>query len=680
MAAAAIFFGTLGLYWATTGHGYVLLDDDRYVFDNPAITGGLRWEGIRAAFGEMQENLWIPATGLSYMLDVEWNGLDPFGFHATNALLHALNAALAFWLLRRWTGNGWAAAAGALVWAWHPLRAESVAWISCRKDVLSGAYFLLSLAAYERWASGGARARRWRWGSAALLGLGLASKSTLMATPAVLLLMDVWPLKRVAPEWGDLRKKGPGLVAEKWPHWGLCAAAGALSVLGHEAAGSLRETGAWERLGRAAMNAAFYLWKTIAPRNLSVLYEDLEATALGAGMALLMLAAATWGAWRTRRKLPGVAAGWLWYLALLAPASGIVAFGAQSRADRYTYLPALGLSVAMACGLAGLRKGKKAWVAAVAALLAGLAAATHGQLGIWKNTETLLGRAMEASPSHPVVLLNYAVSKYDEGDIEEAERLMRRALDAEMANRTERTICAGNLGYVLAMQGRAEEAREALRRGMGDEHRHWTVPTAWGMALLHEGKAEEAIPHLLDGLARRPGDERIMGELQRAQIEAGREEDVRRLAEALRGPGGRPAASYDALFPHYLTQWRKGGRRYAWGYFERLAGMEYGRSVQMLNNVAWLAATDERTPPDVAAKAAAFAERAAEYTHGENAAVLDTLGAARAAAGDFAGALEAGERALALAGTKQDAKLQEEIRGRLGLYRAGKPYRERAGE
>lgn len=680
MALAAVFFATLGLYWTTTGHGYVLLDDDRYVFDNPLVAGGLSWEGVKGTFGGMQESLWIPVTGLSYMLDVEWNGLDPFGFHATNALLHALNAALAFALLRRWTGSAWAAGAGALLWAWHPLRAESVAWISCRKDVLSGAFFLPSLWAYERWAAGGERAGLWRLGSVVLLGLGLASKSTMMATPAVLLLMDVWPLKRVAPEWGELRKRGPGLVAEKWPHWALCAAAGALSVLGHEATGGLREIGAWERLGRVPANAAFYLWKTAVPRKLSVLYGDLDAAGWGAVLALALLAGATWGAWRLRRRLPGVAAGWFWYLALLLPASGIVAFGAQSRADRYTYLPALGLSLAAASALASVRRGKWAWGAAGGALLAGLAAATHAQLGIWENTQTLLGRALEATPAHPVALLNYAVTKYDEGDAEEAERYMRRALAAEMANPTERTICAGNLGYVLALQGRAEEAREVLRKGMGDEHRHWTVPTAWGMALLHEGKAEEAIPHLRDGLMRRPGDERIMGELQRAQIEAGRAEDARRLAEARGMSGGRPAADYGGLFPHYLTQWRKGGRRYAWGYFERLAATEYGRSVQMLNNVAWLAGTDAKTPPDVAAKAVGFAERAAEYTRGENAEVLDTLGVARAAAGDFAGALEAGERALALAGSSRNAKLQEEIRGRLALYRAGKPYRERAGE
>ncbi|MGD9612081.1 MAG: hypothetical protein AB7V22_04180, partial [Kiritimatiellia bacterium] len=275
--ATLIFISTLAVFWPANRYGFVLLDDDRYVVENPAVAQGLRWEGIRELFGTMQENLWIPLTGLSYALDVEWGGRTPFPFHFTNLALHALNAALLFGLLRRWTGNRWVACWAALFWAWHPLRVESVAWISCRKDVLSGAFFLLCLGAYVQSFAGTRHPRGWSYASAGLLALGLMAKSTLMVVPGLLLLLDVWPLGRVTWRAQDLRK-WPGLIAEKWLFWGLAAASAALSMLGHEAAGSLHPAGLGTRLARVPIHVVFYLWRTLVPRNLAVLYADVGLT------------------------------------------------------------------------------------------------------------------------------------------------------------------------------------------------------------------------------------------------------------------------------------------------------------------------------------------------------------------------------------------------------------------
>ncbi len=674
--AALIVAATLALFWPATRYDFVMLDDDRYVVENPVVAQGLSGESVRSIFGSLQENLWIPLTGLSYALDVEWGGRRPFPFHLTNVLLHALNAGLLFALLRRWTGSRWAACWAALIWAWHPLRTEGVAWISCRKDVLSGLFFLLCLRAYARSFAGTGQSRGWFWASAGFLALGLMSKSTLMATPFVLLLLDEWPLGRAAGAAKNLRKAF-GLIAEKWPFWGMATAAAAVSLLGHEAAGSVHPTSLGTRLARVPIHVGFYLWRTFAPRNLAVLYADVATTGARVALATALVAAALWATWRWRRRWPMLLVGWLWFLGALLPVSGIVAFGAQSRADRYVYLPAMGLSLAAAGWLATRGRPRWPWFVAGILSLAAAAGLTRRQLPVWKDSGALLERALAVSPVQPVALMNYGVWKYVQGDLAAAEGYFLKVQEQQILNATaDRSICAGNLGYLRILQGRTKEAQEVLRPKLGDPYVYWAVPAAWGMSLIYEDRSRDAIPYLEDALRRRPGDPRILAELQRACFEAGRTNNAQRLAEIQRRETGTAYATYEALFPHYVLLWQLGGRAYAWRYFERLADSEWGRSVQLLNNVAWLAATDDQTSPEIVARAVVFAERAAERTQGKAGPVLDTLAVARAAAGDYAGAVEAGERALALAVQEKNAAEAESIRTRLALYRAGKPFRE----
>ncbi|HAL91830.1 MAG TPA: hypothetical protein DCM68_02240, partial [Verrucomicrobia bacterium] len=316
------------------------------------------------------------------------------------------------------------------------------------------------------------------------------------------------------------------------------------------------------------------------------------------------------------------------------------------------------------------------WPLAVggACLLAALAARTSRELPYFRNSETLFARALSLPPAHPLMLLNYGVCKFDQGEIGAAERCFAQALEPrESFPAFDFSLCEANLGYVRVLQGRTREAREVLRSRLEDPSAHWMVPVAWGMSLLYEGRPEEAIVYLEQARKYFWGDGQIMCELQRAYFEAGRTDDARALAAVLRSKIGMSCSDYAGLFSHNLDQWKRGGRAYAWRYFERLAESEWGRSVQLLNNAAWLAATDTQTPPEIAARAVAFAERAVEMTGSMKAEVLDTLGVARAAAGDFPGARQAAEQALAVA---KDPALAREIEKRLALYRGGNAFRE----
>ena len=276
-------------------------------------------------------------------------------------MLHALNAALFFLLLRRWTGRHWMACWGALFWACHPLRVESVAWISGRKDVLSGLFFLLCLWAYGRSADGRKGARGWFWAAAGFFALGLMGKATLMAAPFLLLLLDIWPLRRARPGEPRWFARMVRLAAEKWAFWLLSVLAGALGIWGHAAQNALRPADLGTRLWRIPVHAACYLGQTVWPRSLHVLYADLPLAAGMVAGAILLVAGISAGAWWVRRRRPGVGVGWLWYLAMLLPVAGVVGFGAQSRADRYTYLPAMGLVLMAVQGLPTHGKRRRAW-------------------------------------------------------------------------------------------------------------------------------------------------------------------------------------------------------------------------------------------------------------------------------------------------------------------------------
>lgn len=388
---------TVLAFLPSLGNGYVILDDPLYVTSNPEVRQGITREGAVWALTANVANNWHPLTVLSHMLDVEVFGLPPAGHHLTSLLLHLAGVLLLFEALRRMTGAVHRSALVAALFAVHPTRVESVAWISERKDVLSGLFFMLALLAYLGWVR---RPSAGRYLLVALaLTLGLAAKPMLVTLPCVLLLLDFWPLGR----------RGLGrLIREKIPLFALSAASCLVTLHYQKTSMAPLDVLPWDlRLANAAVSYATYLGKAFLPRNLAVLYPfPMEIPAWKTAGAVLLLAAVTaLAVWRAR-KSPWLLVGWLWFLGTLVPVIGLVQVGRQAMADRYTYLPFIGLFLAVVWGLAELteRRGALRPVLGALAILVilGLVGMTRAQTRHWRDGVTLFRHALAATGDNPL--------------------------------------------------------------------------------------------------------------------------------------------------------------------------------------------------------------------------------------------------------------------------------------
>lgn len=661
---------TGALFWPATGFSYINLDDYPYVAANPMVAGGLTWDGIRQAFTTVHEFWWLPLLWMSYMLDISIFGPGPHGHHVMNILLHGLNAGLLFWVLRRLTGSRWRSLLVAALFAWHPLRVESVAWIAARKDVLSGLFFMLALLAYVRHVEHPSRGRM-----ALVTGLmlaGLMSKAILLVLPFLLVLLDYWPLQRVARLWGrGTWKEWRPLLMEKIPLFGLSGLFIGMNLVTHriDAAGG-DGLSPLVRLGLIPPNYWAYLGKFFLPEGLSILHPDVTTVAWGVSLlAAAGLLGITVLVARFRKQAPYGLVGWLWFGVALFPVIRGVRLGLAGYADRFLYLPSIGVTVALVWGAAVWAERKRRPVllwSAAAVVLAGSAWATARYLPAWQDSGTVFGHARRSPPVHPLSILNHGVWLMASDQLDEAEQTYKVFL--QTAPGEPRGL--GGLGRVLALQGRTEEAREVLAPSMAENEPFWTVAEAQGMALLQEGRAAEALLVLESALDQRPGEVGLRMNTLRAAFEAGDEAAAVRQTKWLQAAG--VASVEAALFAYHADLWRQGGRVYAWKYFERLIKQE-PENAALLNNLAWLAGTDGKTPPEILARAENLAERAVDLTGGANSSVLDTLGVARAAAGDYAGAIEVAERAVELA---PDSVKAASIMERLNLYRLNQPYRD----
>jgi tetratricopeptide (TPR) repeat protein len=474
-ALAAI---TFLLYWPTTGHGFIYLDDDYYVWNNPNVNRGLTASGIWWALTSYDYFYWQPVTWISHMLDCELFGLAPGGHHFTNAVLHALNAVLALLALWQLTGNRWLSALTAALFAWHPLRIESVAWIAERKDLLSALFFLLALWAYGHYGVSGRK--RSYWMAAGAMLLGIASKPTVVTLPFVLLLLDYWPLKR--------KESWPSLLLEKLPFFALSIAASVLTFLGQQemgAVGTIEEFPLPVRIANALASYAHYLANTVWPYPLAAFYpyrNPVPVPWVVAGAALLLGGTAI-VLWQARRRA-WLTVGWLWFLGVLVPALGLVQAGLQAYADRFSYLPSIGLWMALVWLGSELRLKPAAGVAA-----AGLyAILTFLQVGNWKDSETLFTHTLAVTGANPVIQANLGFVLLEKGNNDEAARLLRKTVEEQP-----RYFRAwSNLGAVLERTGKKEEALEAFAKAAELEPTSGTAKLNLGLLHLQVGKAAEA--------------------------------------------------------------------------------------------------------------------------------------------------------------------------------------------
>jgi hypothetical protein len=467
LIAASLLLVTLVLYRPVSGQDFVRFDDSRYVIENRAIHRGLDAEAVRWAFTTDRMGTWHPLTWLSHAADWDLYGADPSGHHLTNLVLHAINVLLLFALLRWMTGSLWASAFVAFVFAVHPLNVSSVAWVASRKGLLSTAFWLLTIGAYAGYCKKGGALRY--IAMLAAFALGLLSKPVLVTLPLVLLLLDLWPLHRWSPD-GTTAEREARLI-EKLP---LFAMAAALSVVTFW----VRQTGepvAWtERLSQVPRAYLVYLRRIFWPSDLATPYPALEpVTVLQTAGALIALLALSFWAIRGRRQRPYLLVGWLWFLITLAPVIGFVQVGGHPMADRWMYVPMIGILIMLAWGLPSfLPSGRPLRIAVGTAglvVLVALSAVTHKQIGYWQNSETLFRRAIAVTERNRVAHYNLAWFLAKEGRAEEAVLHYRRAIEIDPTH----FASQHNLGLLLIEEGRKDEALEplcaALRLADSDE-------------------------------------------------------------------------------------------------------------------------------------------------------------------------------------------------------------------
>ena len=507
--AAVLFFGTLLVFSRVIGGGYefVNYDDPDYVITNTQVHEGLTAAGITWAMKSGAVSNWHPLTWMSHMLDWSLFGNNPRGHHATSVFWHALNAVLAFAALRRLTGALWASAFCAALFAWHPLRVESVAWVAERKDVLSGFFWFATLWAYaiyaERRRTGAAGGARWYALALTTFALGLMAKPILVTLPCVLLLLDVWPLDRLA---GAKPATTPSrLILEKLPFFVLAATSSVVTFLVQREGGSVSmalSLGA--RLANAVFAVVRYLGSFFWPFDLAVLYPHPgEWPTRKVVASLVIVAALSAFAWWQRRRRPQLAIGWLWFLGTLVPVIGIVQVGLQSMADRYTYVTMFGVQIAILWTIheaAVSRSARRTWAIVGAVVLAGCAARTWNQLGVWQNSYTLFDHAIAVTDRNYLAYNNRGIYLCDHGRVDEGIADYRKSL----AIRPDYPEASNNLARMLVQQGHAAEAVPMLREAVKGKPDSLEVRNNLANALSDSGAVPEAMEQYEFILARQP--------------------------------------------------------------------------------------------------------------------------------------------------------------------------------
>jgi len=511
LAAGTALLAALPYLAAGVNPSFIALDDVGYITENPQVRRGLSLQTALWALTSTEEANWYPLRRLSHLADVSLFGLDARGHHLVSVGWHAAAAALLFLALHRMTGTRWRSFVVAGLFAAHPLQVESVAWAAERSNVLAGFFFALTLLLWARYAR---HPSPWRYGAVfCSCALGLMAKPVLMTLPFVLLLLDFWPLGRLsrpgAPPWRVSAAVIGRRLLEKVPLLALAAASGAMAVYAHRQIGALQTFEAFPvgvRFGNAALSYWRYLGKLLWPADLAVFYphpgKDLHAAAaLAAG---LLLAAVTVAALLAARRRPWLAVGWLWYAGVLAPMSGIVQFGVHAMADRFAYLPSIGVFLVVVWLVAAdlpapLRRPALLGPAAVAALAA-LAISTAVQARYWKDDLTLFARALAVTPDNWLVENNLAYALLQRGRYEEARTRYERVLALEPKDLEARA----NLGLANRKLGRLDEALEVLHAALRFGPNHPETHAQLGATYDDLGRAAEAGEHLRRAVELKP--------------------------------------------------------------------------------------------------------------------------------------------------------------------------------
>jgi tetratricopeptide (TPR) repeat protein len=548
LTSLLLIVAVFAVYWQVGNHQFVNYDDGRYILENPHVRVGLTGQGFVWAFTSTYASNWHPLTWLSHMLDVQLFGLNPGPQHLVNVLFHSVNTVLLFLLLLRMTGAYWRSAFVAALFALHPLHVESVAWVAERKDVLSAFFWILTLLFYARYVERHGRGRYLL--TLGAFALGLMAKPMVVTLPIVLLLMDYWPLGRLRFGRDDrLRASAPAppvqedrlsrLVWEKAPFIVLSAASSIVTLYAQQKGGAVSSIKAVPiafRVINALWAYLLYLAKMVWPVDLAVLYplpptlaitQGLSAGLFVAGMSILVIYSA--------KRHPYFLVGWLWYLVTLVPVIGLVQVGSQSMADRYTYLPLIGIFIMLAWGMqiiAGNDRVRRAVMASAAiVLLIACTATTWHQLGYWKNSITLFSHAAEVVPDNCIAHEALGLVLAKSGRLDEAVSHYSESL--RIWPEYDRALIG--MGNVLVRQGRLEEAAQYANKALllkpGLSEAHFLL----GFIRMQQGRNDEALHHYFAGLRTDPdnaGIHHIVGVILGTQGKL--DESIEQFNEALR--------------------------------------------------------------------------------------------------------------------------------------------------
>jgi tetratricopeptide (TPR) repeat protein len=529
LPALVLVLVTLALYWPATRGDFINFDDDLYVTTNVHVQKGLAWESIKWACLNPVCCNWHPVTMWSHMAVCQVFGPNPWGHHLTNVLLHALNAGLVFGLLRQMTGARWRSLLVAALFALHPLRVESVAWVAERKDVLSGFFGLLALMAYARYAQGRGRKSEARSPkpeaagpslshlpssifyllSLFLFALGLMSKPVLVTWPFVMLLLDYWPLRRLPLKTQDSRLKASlPLLLEKLPFFALSAVASVVTFVVQQRGGSLaagEHLPLGARNGNALISYCRHLGKLFWPTELAVFYPHPGPWPLGkvllAGGWLLVISGLVWV---SRRRAPYLLVGWLWFVGMLVPMIGLVQTGGQAMADRHTYLPSLGLLILTIWGAGELtrrwRHQARALSVAGGAAIVLCLGLTRQQIGYWRDSEALFRQALAVTENNDVARNGLGIALGKKGQLDEAIRQFQEAIRLK----PDHADAYNSLGAALGKKGQMDEATREFQEALRLNPDHAEAHNNLGAALYQKGQTDEAIRQFQEALRLRP--------------------------------------------------------------------------------------------------------------------------------------------------------------------------------
>lgn len=541
-AALLLALGTAALYWPVTGYPFINFDDGDYIADNPVTQAGLTWEGLKWAFNGVHVSNWHPLTWLSHQLDCQLFGLEAGWHHLVNVLFHIANTVLLFVFLRNTTGAPWRSAFVAALFAWHPLHVESVAWVAERKDVLSTFFWLLTLLAYARYAKEKAEGGKQKAAGAGfyLLALlcaaaALMSKPMAVTLPFTLLLVDLWPLNRVQLSEFNFRNL-IRLVVEKIPFFALSLALCLITFLAQRGAGAMSTVEWSSRLGNVPVAYARYISKTFWPTDLALVYPYVYRwpTLVIIGSVLLLVFVSVLAATLLRRK-PWVASGWFWFLGTLVPVIGFVQVGAQSMADRYSYVPSIGLFIVVVWAAAEFfttRPNGKFLLGLIGgSALAGCVLAASVQITHWRSSGSIFLHTLEVTKNNYVAENALGKVFEQQGDLARAAALYQDAVRLEPRY----AVSQYNFGLALIGLGRKDEALEHLAAAAKYDPGNADAQFNLGVFFLQQARYTNAVSCFEATLKLRPGSAIAHQRLGQALAKSGKiPEAAAQFREALR--------------------------------------------------------------------------------------------------------------------------------------------------